>query len=140
MILCEKIASICNIINQKLCCYDDENNRENNRANNIENYRAENIEKIRANYRAKNRAKDRAKDREKDRENDKKEIRSINDFNTEDQYDNYLIENDLLCIICFSPLLNNVKNLRCHHKYHIKCLNEWKKYKKKCPICKINIF
>jgi hypothetical protein len=134
MILCEKIASICNIINQKLCCYDDENNRVNYRAN----YRSKNRTKTRENDRE-NDKKDRAKDREKDRENDKKEIRSINDFNTEDQYDNYLIENDLLCIICFEPLLNNVKNLRCHHKYHIKCLNEWRKYKKKCPVCKINV-
>lgn len=71
--------------------------------------------------------------------NDKNNIftlKSREDFKDDNDYDNYLIDNDLMCVICLNPLLNNVEELPCKHKYHINCLNKWKTYKEKCPICK----
>lgn len=48
------------------------------------------------------------------------------------------------CPICFDPLISAeyLSFTNCYHKYHTKCLNEWKKkscpnlvYNYKCPTC-----
>lgn len=110
MLLCKNITYLCNIIYKKIF-------RDNNLSseNNIKNIQKKNIE-INKNI-----------------------IKSPQDLTSDYDYDNYLIENDLICIICLNPLLNNVEELTCKHSYHIHCLNKWKTYKKKCPICKITI-
>jgi hypothetical protein len=110
MIICEKIVLICSFINIFNCI---PNNSNNNRDIKLEEVN--------------------------DSNNTNSNIKSINDFNNEEEYDNYLIQENLQCIICFNPLINNVKDLNCGHKYHNKCLNRWKKYKKQCPLCQIKI-
>lgn len=129
MLLCETVALVCILIYQKIFC---PNNQTDNKI--IENNRKNNLERIRENR------EKREKEREK-REMEKRlsKLKSKKDFNSEDEYDNYMIENDLLCIICFSPLIKNTTNLKCGHNYHNKCLNQWKKYSKSCPICKSKI-
>ena len=61
-----------------------------------------------------------------------------NDDDYDDDYDddNYLIQNDLLCIICLTELSSkSIKILKCNHKYHDECLKEWFTFKKICPTC-----
>lgn len=116
--LCENIIHIYNIIYEKIF-----NNNDTNLKNDTD----------------KSREKNANKNREKNIKKDNEIIKTESDFKSQNDYDNYLIQNDLLCIICFSPLLNDIKYLNCCHKYHKKCLNKWKKYKKVCPICKTNI-
>ena len=111
MSLCKNISYLCNIIYQKI--FEDNNlNSENNIENNIENIKKNDV-KI-----------------------NKIIIKSRHHFDSDYDYDNYLIENDLMCVICLNPLLNNVQELPCKHRYHINCLNKWKTYNDKCPICK----
>ena len=41
------------------------------------------------------------------------------------------------CIICLEKMVINdhIKILKCGHIYHEKCINEWFKKVKECPIC-----
>mgnify|MGYP001177814156 FL=1 len=50
--------------------------------------------------------------------------------------DNYLIQNDLLCVICLTELsLKSKKILNCKHTYHDECIKRWFNYKQSCPTC-----
>jgi len=42
------------------------------------------------------------------------------------------------CVICLDEIKNDkeCKLLSCFHKFHTKCINEWKATSNKCPICK----
>ena len=42
-----------------------------------------------------------------------------------------------ICVICLGEFLigEEVLTLPCFHFFHSKCINEWYKYGKKCPIC-----
>ena len=41
------------------------------------------------------------------------------------------------CIICLENMIKGerVKILRCGHIYHYKCIDEWFKRKRECPLC-----
>ena len=41
------------------------------------------------------------------------------------------------CIICLEKMIKgeHIKILNCGHIYHEKCINEWYKKVKECPIC-----
>ena len=49
-----------------------------------------------------------------------------------------LDDNKRTCIICLEDFINGQKvyNLKCKHIFHMKCLNEWIKRKRTCPLCK----
>ena len=122
MILCENIAYIYNIIYQKIFGHNNLNSEITTKNNSKKNSEINSEKNNKINT-----------------EKNINKIKSREEFISDYEYDNYLIENDLLCIICYYPLSNDVKKLKCHHNYHTKCLNEWKKYKKTCPICKKTI-
>ena len=44
------------------------------------------------------------------------------------------------CVICYE-LINNYENkiLKCNHFFHKKCIDEWCKYNRNCPLCRSNI-
>lgn len=46
------------------------------------------------------------------------------------------------CCICFHPLIKEVVNLDCNHKFHFDCLSKWQQKKMTqniiCPICQQN--
>lgn len=45
-----------------------------------------------------------------------------------------------ICSICLSNIDNYIyTELYCGHKFHLKCLNEWVKNSKECPLCKREI-
>jgi len=49
------------------------------------------------------------------------------------------MEDDINCVICIDKIENNfcVLNCGCKNKlYHIKCINDWFRYKNICPTCK----
>lgn len=41
------------------------------------------------------------------------------------------------CIICLENMIkgDKIKILRCGHIYHYKCIDEWFKRKRECPLC-----
>lgn len=39
------------------------------------------------------------------------------------------------CYICYEPL-NNIKELKCHHKFHVTCISRWLENNITCPICR----
>ena len=43
-----------------------------------------------------------------------------------------------VCAICLEPLFNgeDMLELDCGHKFHLKCLGGWLERKNQCPICK----
>ncbi|CAK7896258.1 hypothetical protein CAAN1_03S02762 [[Candida] anglica] len=45
---------------------------------------------------------------------------------------------DETCIICFDDLsdLSQVRNLKCHHSFHLTCLKTWLDCSTRCPICR----
>ncbi len=43
------------------------------------------------------------------------------------------------CSICISSLINDISKLSCNHSFHEKCINEWLKLKKSCPLCRTSI-
>ena len=51
------------------------------------------------------------------------------------------------CSICLSKVTSRTFNLECGHKFHIKCLNLWRKsfikdnkyYRVSCPYCRLDI-
>lgn len=44
------------------------------------------------------------------------------------------------CVICYSNQITIFeKPLECGHRFHTECINEWLKYQKKCPYCKMEI-
>ena len=51
------------------------------------------------------------------------------------QYTNKNVLN--ICVICLGEFFigEEVMTLPCFHFFHTKCINEWYKYGKKCPIC-----
>lgn len=40
------------------------------------------------------------------------------------------------CSICLDDLDRNIKQLSCKHQFHAKCINEWIKRQRTCPMCK----
>lgn len=40
------------------------------------------------------------------------------------------------CPICLKKLRNNSVKTSCEHKFHQKCLKEWKKHNNSCPLCR----
>ena len=40
------------------------------------------------------------------------------------------------CSICYSVLDVDVTIMRCEHKFHRNCINEWLKYSNTCPLCR----
>ncbi|XP_013780829.1 E3 ubiquitin-protein ligase rnf8-B-like [Limulus polyphemus] len=49
-----------------------------------------------------------------------------------------LVENELMCSIC-SELFVEATTLQCSHTFCRSCIEEWKKKKKECPICRTRI-
>ncbi len=45
------------------------------------------------------------------------------------------------CPICLCEIKNNdaVRSLGCLHKYHEKCIADWSKQRKNCPLCRTDI-
>ena len=43
------------------------------------------------------------------------------------------------CIICLDEIKDDIKFLRCAHKFHTNCINTWLREKLNCPICKTPI-
>jgi len=45
------------------------------------------------------------------------------------------------CSICYNSILNNIVSLKCNHHYHLECLynliKQKKKYSNKCPLCRL---
>ena len=44
------------------------------------------------------------------------------------------------CSICYDPMLDNVINLQCDHKFHKMCINKWKLNHNTCPLCRGQIY
>ena len=68
--------------------------------------------------------------------NTDKENNNIN----EEKIDYIIVKKDFEnneCIICLDDMKigDNIKILKCGHIYHYKCINDWFKVKKECPIC-----
>ena len=57
------------------------------------------------------------------------------DEKEEEEHHNYLVENNKLCIICFSEISENEAKLSCTHNFHKECINKWFRIKKVCPVC-----
>ena len=92
-------------------------------------------------------------------------------YKNNELYDQYMIDNNLICVICFNELIakkvSNTKNgfytkyikclciknieipkkrtsiscieLPCKHIFHKSCLQDWFKYQKNCPTCKLEM-
>tara|TARA_B100001093_G_scaffold190978_1_gene183473 strand:- start:3901 stop:4401 length:501 start_codon:yes stop_codon:yes gene_type:complete len=61
----------------------------------------------------------------------KERIEKLNEFNSSFE-----------CIICLNETDNydyNLKKLKCNHKFHKDCIDDWLSKNKNCPICRINI-
>ncbi|ORX89613.1 hypothetical protein K493DRAFT_155333, partial [Basidiobolus meristosporus CBS 931.73] len=50
-------------------------------------------------------------------------------------------EDDAICCICLSEYEDGQKlrQLYCHHHFHIDCVDEWLKLNRTCPLCKRDI-
>ena len=48
------------------------------------------------------------------------------------------------CSICLEDYLETNLDAyeikKCHHKFHKKCISNWIKIKKSCPLCRCSIF
>lgn len=44
-----------------------------------------------------------------------------------------------MCSICQSNLFCFTTKLKCKHKFHSKCINEWFKINNTCPLCRLEI-
>ena len=45
------------------------------------------------------------------------------------------------CPICLDDMMSNrksivVETVKCSHKFHLKCIKEWFRYKPTCPLCR----
>ena len=40
------------------------------------------------------------------------------------------------CYICYESLEDNIKELKCKHKFHPCCVNKWLEINITCPICR----
>ena len=71
------------------------------------------------------------KENDKEKEEEEKEERLFIDIKILNNFEN----NE--CVICLDNMIKgeNVIIIKCGHKYHTKCLNEWFLRKKICPIC-----
>ncbi len=61
----------------------------------------------------------------------------INYISNDEQID-YSHQSCCICLKQFIPSSNTSK-LRCSHVYHQRCIIEWLKYQKNCPICRTYI-
>ena len=50
---------------------------------------------------------------------------------------NHIWSND--CVICLRKLKKNQISTKCQHTFHGKCLQEWAKRSRACPLCRANI-
>ena len=49
-------------------------------------------------------------------------------------------EEDDDCSICKEPMRKKkVKYLKCTHRFHVRCTNDWLKESNTCPICRIYV-
>lgn len=50
-------------------------------------------------------------------------------------------EENPVCTVCMENIKSEsmIKNLKCNHKFHPKCINEWLKRKLICPMCKSRV-
>jgi hypothetical protein len=50
-------------------------------------------------------------------------------------------DNDNLCVICQDniEMYDIIRVLKCHHPYHINCIDLWFTTSKKCPTCKYEL-
>lgn len=51
------------------------------------------------------------------------------------------VKEELFCAICMDDVIENelISKLRCLHRFHNPCLQDWMKIKQICPICKITL-
>lgn len=51
------------------------------------------------------------------------------------------IENYIECPICLEDLNTEVVELKCHHLFHLNCIQNWSKKNKllTCPMCRKNV-
>lgn len=44
------------------------------------------------------------------------------------------------CLICYEPcVFPSIKQLECHHIFHIKCIDKWLQKNPNCPLCRKHI-
>ena len=50
-------------------------------------------------------------------------------------------KDDQRCVICLKNIKKNeiVRELKCNHSFHIKCIDRWLETNKYCPICKYKL-
>ncbi|XP_039172444.1 E3 ubiquitin-protein ligase At1g12760-like [Eucalyptus grandis] len=53
----------------------------------------------------------------------------------------FLSGEDVVCCICLSRYADNdeLKELPCHHVFHVECIDKWLKINASCPLCKSEI-
>lgn len=49
------------------------------------------------------------------------------------------IKENTLCAVCFDKTNKLIINIKCSHTFHKKCIIEWLKTNKLCPVCRVNI-
>lgn len=56
---------------------------------------------------------------------------------TEDSFDE-IAETSVTCAICMCDLepTDYLYNLKCHHVFHVDCLEKWYSRRNRCPICR----
>lgn len=66
-------------------------------------------------------------------------LRRVNEMSDVRLYKS-IYENEL-CTICQEQFENNqiIRELKCRHIYHIKCIDTWLCIQTKCPLCNLNI-
>ena len=55
-------------------------------------------------------------------------------WKTSEEPEKELLDPSLACAICLDPLCN--LKTSCEHSFHLKCLAEWTKKNRSCPICR----
>jgi hypothetical protein len=47
----------------------------------------------------------------------------------------------MVCAICLESkrFYHDIRQLKCGHKFHLKCIYDWSKSNQTCPLCRISI-
>lgn len=64
-------------------------------------------------------------------------IEMINNINTIDNV--IYIDDTKECCICLDKNINEWVSTSCNHEFHKECINDWRKTKNTCPICRSNL-